>query len=105
LDPTVDSDQADRRPVLIVSNEDKNQLLPNVTVLPLTTKRDVYPGEVFLPARAAGQPQDSIIMAHQIRSISKSRMIKLYGYLTDSGLRLSVQDAIIDHLDLQVQHS
>ncbi|HLZ07287.1 MAG TPA: type II toxin-antitoxin system PemK/MazF family toxin, partial [Chloroflexota bacterium] len=69
LDPSVGSEQAGRRPVLIVSNEDANQILSNVTVLPLTsTQRKLYPAEVTLPAGAAGQPRDSIVMAHQIRT-------------------------------------
>ena len=101
LDPTVGSEQAGRRPVLIVSNEDTNQALPNVTVLPLTTtKRDLYPAEVLIPAAAAGQPHDSIIMAHQVRTISKKRIVKIYGYLEDGALRQRVRDAIAEHLDL-----
>lgn len=101
LDPVIGSEQAGQRPVLIVSNEDSNQALGNVTVLPLTsTKRKLYPAEVFLPVGVAGQPKDSIVMAHQIRTISLQRIAKVYGYLTDPQLRESVQEAIMDHLDL-----
>jgi mRNA interferase MazF len=100
LDPTVGSEQAGRRPVLVVSNEDSNQTLANVTVLPLTsTKRMIYPAETLLPADLAGQPHDSIIMAHQIRTISKSRIVKIYGYLADVTLQSRVRDALADHLD------
>jgi mRNA interferase MazF len=75
--------------------------MPNITILPLTsTKRRLYPSEVFLPKGKAGQPLDSIIMAHQIRTISKQRFNGLLGYLEDSQLRLKVCEAIKDHLEI-----
>lgn len=88
--------------MLIVSNEAFNQAMPNVTVLPLTsTQRRLYPAEVFLPGGEAGQPQNSIIMVHQMRTISKTRLKGLVGYLRDPSLRRQVQQAIRDHLDLE----
>jgi mRNA interferase MazF len=100
LDPSIGSEQAGRRPVLIVSNEDANQILSNVTVLPLTsTQRQLYPAEVLLTAGVAGQPRDSIVMAHQIRTISKQRIDQIYGYLLDPVLRDLVRSAIAEHLD------
>ena len=101
LDPVKGGEQKGSRPVLIVSNEEFNQAMPNVTVLPLTsTNRRLYPSEVLLPKSKAGQPLDSIIMAHQIRTISKQRLRSLLGYLEDPVLRDEVQTAIRDHLDL-----
>lgn len=101
LEPVIGSEEGKRRPVLVVSNEDTNQILTNLTVLPLTsTERNLYPAEVLLPAEAGGQPRDSIIMAHQIRTISKRRIGRLFGYVTDPGLRDAVREAMMDHLDL-----
>lgn len=101
LDPVRGSEQRGLRPVLIVSNEDFNQTMPNVTVLPLTsTQRRLYPCEVLLPKGKAGQPLDSIIMAHQIRTISKQRLRRSLGHLEDVSLRLAVQDALREHLEL-----
>jgi len=101
LDPVAGAEQKGKRPVLIASNEEFNQAMPNVTVLPLTsTKRHLYPSEVFLPQGKAGQPLDSIIMAHQIRTISKQRLKALLGYLEDPQLRYEVREAIREHLDL-----
>ncbi|MFC1983214.1 type II toxin-antitoxin system PemK/MazF family toxin [Chloroflexota bacterium] len=48
----------------------------------------------------AGQPLDSIIMAHQIRTISKQRLKGLLGYLEDPQLRDEVCTAIKEHLGL-----
>lgn len=101
LDPAAGAEQKGTRPVLIVSNEEFNQAMPNVTVLPLTsTKRRLYPSEVSLPQGKAGQPLDSIIMAHQIRTISKQRLKGLLDYLEDPQLRGDVCAAIKEHLDL-----
>lgn len=101
LNPTVGSEQAGQRPALVVSNEDSNQILSNVTILPLSsTRRNLYPAEVLLPAGIAGQPQDSVVMAHQIRTISKSRIVKTFGYLTNLDLQVAVHDSIVEHLDL-----
>ncbi len=102
LDPVRGSEQKGLRPVLVVSNEVFNQVMPNVTVLPLTsTHRRLYPYEILLPKGAAGQPLDSIAMAHQIRTISKERLRRVYGYLEDESRREAVRQAIRDHLDLE----
>ncbi len=101
LDPVAGAEQKGTRPVLVVSNEEFNQAMSNVTVLPLTsTKRQLYPSEVFLPRGKAGQPLDSIIMAHQIRTISKQRLKGLLGYLEGSQFREEVSLAIKEHLDI-----
>ncbi len=101
LDPVRGSEQRGRRPVLIVSNEEFNQAVPNVTVLPLTsTQRRLYPSEMLLPKGAAGQPLDSIILAHQIRTISRRRIGRRFGHLEDPSLRESVREAVKEHLDL-----
>jgi mRNA interferase MazF len=102
LDPVTGAEQKGRRPVLVVSNEEFNQVMPNVTVLPLTsTKRRLYPSEILLPEGKAGQSLESIIMAHQIRTISKQRLGKLLGFLDDSQLQHEIQNAIKVHLDME----
>ena len=102
LNPVVGAEQKGTRPVLIVSNEEYNQTISNVTILPLTsTQRRLYPSEVYLPKGKAGQPLDSIIMAHQVRTISKQRLQRLLGYLGDTQLRHEVHGAIKEHLELE----
>jgi mRNA interferase MazF len=102
LDPVAGAEQKGMRPVLIVSNEEFNPAMPNVTVLPLTsTQRRLYPSEILLPERKAGQPLKSIVMAHQIRTISKQRLGRLLGYLDDAQLRQEIHRAIKEHLDME----
>ena len=101
LDPATGAEQKGIRPVLVVSNEEYNQTIPNVTILPLTsTRRRLYPSEVLLSKGKAGQPLDSIIMAHQIRTISRQRLGKLWGYLADTSLHDELRGAIKEHLDI-----
>ena len=99
--PVTGAEQKGTRPVLIVSNEEYNIAMPNVTILPLTTtQRRLYPSEVLLQERKAGQPLKSIVMAHQIRTISKQRLGKLFGHLDDVVIRMEINSAIKEHLDL-----
>ena len=101
LDPAAGAEQKGNRPVLIVSNEEFNQAMPNITVLPLTsTQRNLYPSEVLLSSGIAGQPLDSIVMAHQIRTISKRRLKKFIGYLKDIKVRSEIREALKEHLDI-----
>lgn len=97
LDPVVGSEQAGSRPVLVVSNEVLNEALPVVVVLPLTSAkagRRIYPTEVLLPTGMAGLPVNSIVLAHQIRTIAKQRLQAAYGRLEDPSLRRAVRVAI-----------
>jgi mRNA interferase MazF len=101
LNPTVGAEQRGTRPVLIVSNEEFNQAMLNITILPLTsTRRRLYPSEVLLAKETAGLPLDSIVMAHQIRTISRQRLGKLLGYIKDTNIQHQIQDAIKEHLSL-----
>lgn len=104
LDPIVGSEQAGRRPVLVISREVVNQALPIVGVVPLTRMkpgRRIYPTEVLLPADAAGQPEVSIAMAHQLRTISSRRLGEPIGRLDDLELRSAVRAAVRVYLDLE----
>lgn len=102
LNPVTGAEQKGRRPVLVVSNEEFNKAMPNVTILPLTsTKRQLYPSEILLPIGKAGQSLESIVMAHQIRTISKQRLGKLFGFLDDTQLQQEIHLAIKEHLDME----
>jgi len=75
LSPTIGSEVAKTRPVLIVSNDINNRVASTVTVLPITSKvTRVYPFEVFIRKEDSGLPQDSKIQAQQVRTISKERL-------------------------------
>lgn len=102
LSPTVGSEIAKRRPVVIVSNDANNRAAETVTVLPITSNvTRIYPFEVFLPISQSGLPKPSKAQAQQIRTIAKERIVgRTVGRVGGSLLR-QVNDAIRLHLDLR----
>ncbi len=107
LDPSVGREQGgERRPVLIVSNDGFNRVFDVVTVVPLTKTanktRKVYPFEVVLPAAAAGNPLESIVMPQQIRTVSKSRLMTRLGLLNSLAIRREIEDRLLDHLGINL---
>lgn len=103
LTPHIGLEQAGRRPVLIISAEEANEFLPVVTVVSLTSMkqgRKLYPTEAFLPSTETGLSQDSIAMAHQIRSISKERLDGACGRIESEQLKSEIRRAVTTYLDL-----
>jgi len=103
LDPARGSEQAGLRPVLVVSTDEVNIPLPVITIVPLTSAkpgRKIYPTEVYFPKEELGLSMDSIVMAHQIRAISKARLGEKCGELKNPELREKVREAIRTYLDL-----
>ena len=105
LEPHVGSEQAgDCRPVLVVSNDDFNARFPVVTVLPMTTRGGTgqrsYAFEVEIPAGMLTADAASIVMPHQIRTVSKLRLLEPLGSLSDQGLRYRIENRILEHLGI-----
>ena len=103
LNPVIGSEQKGKRPVLVVSDEDFNQFMPVVTILPLTSLkkgRRIYPNEVLIPKGIAGITADSLILAHQIRTISKDRLTQFLGPVKDPELQRAIGQAMRIHLNL-----
>ncbi len=101
LEPVKGSEQGKTRPVLVISDENINQLLPVVNVLPITSRkanRRIYPNEVLISASVGGLDKESIILCHQIRTLDKKRLIRKIGEITD----LNIQNEIIESLCFQL---
>jgi mRNA interferase MazF len=89
LNPVIGSEQQGKRPVLVISDETTNSFMPVVTILPISSLkkgRRIYPNEVLLTQGVAGLDTDSIILAHQIRTISKQRLLNFRGAISDDSL-------------------
>lgn len=101
LSPTIGSEIAKCRPVLIISNDINNKAATTITILPITSNvMKVYPFEVFISKSESGLSKDSKIQAQQIRTISKQRLQgKQVGSITSEIMNL-VDLAIKLHLDL-----
>lgn len=103
LNPVIGSEQKGKRPVLVISDEDFNQVMPVVTILPITSLkrgRRVYPNEVFISKSVGGLSADSLILAHQIRTISKERLVKFFGLVKAPELQQAIEEALRIHLNL-----
>jgi mRNA interferase MazF len=103
LDPVKGSEQAGRRPVLVISADEANTVLPVVTIMAITAckpGRKVYPIEILLPLAETNLSKDSIAMAHQIRAISKSRLYEKIGEIRSDEIKRQIRDAIRLYLDL-----
>ncbi len=97
LNPVLGSEQAGLRPVLIISAEEANRVLPVIAVLPLTSYREgrkVYPTEVLLDKDETGLDRDSLVLAHQIRTIAKDRLQEKCGEIRDQALQAKIKRAV-----------
>jgi len=105
LEPRVGSEQGGvRRPAIVVSNDGFNTHFEVVTIVPLTKRqgkrRRVYEFEVLLPAEVVVTGFESIVMPHQVRTISKLRLLERIGILADEGLQLEIENRLLEHLGI-----
>jgi mRNA interferase MazF len=103
LDPAKGSEQAGKRPVLVISTEEANKVLPIVTIMSLTSykpDRKIYPIETFLPSSETGLSKDSIAMAHQIRAIAKERLEGQCGAIKSDKIKEQIRTAIKKYFNL-----
>ena len=103
LDPPVGSEQAGTRPVLVISEDDYNRIMPLVTILPITSMkpdRRLYADEVLVEVGMAGLRLDSIVLVHHIRTISKRRLGAFVGFLDDEAKQTEIVNTIAEHLEL-----
>ena|SRR3989338_492001 len=86
LNPTRGSEQAGRRPVLVIQNNSGNEFSPTTIIAPLTTRvfTKEYPTNVLLPRVTVGLTGDSTVLLSQIRTVDKSRLLNKIGRLPDA---------------------
>ena len=60
LDPVIGSEQGKTRPVLVISDDDINAILPVI----YKQGRKVYPNEVFLKKEQSNLDKDSIVLCY-----------------------------------------
>ena len=89
LDPTIGSEIKKTRPCLIISPNEINHHIATVIVAPMTTKGQPYPTRVACQF----QGKEGQIVLDQIRTIDKTRLIKLLGQIT-----AEEQKAVLDIL-------
>jgi len=107
LGRTRGSEQAGRRPAIVVSNDGFNAHFGLVTVVPLTKprgkRRRTYSFEVAVPAGVAGNAEDSIAMPHQIRTVATSRLGEVLGTVSDPRLQAEIERRRLEHLGIDFE--
>ena len=102
LDPIIGSEQGKSRPVIVISEDIINNLLNSVSVLPITTRKNVrliYPNEsLLIPTNINGIFNESVVLCHQIRTLDKQRLSFQYGFIEE----MMIRDEIIDALCFQL---
>lgn len=87
LNPATGSEQAGVRPIVIISGNMLNEHLEVVIACPLTSQIKRYKGNVIVESNAdTGLKVPSEILTFHVRSISKKRLIKKVGQITESEL-------------------
>lgn len=89
LDSTIGSETKKTRPCLIISPNEINHHISTVIVAPMTTKGQLYPTRVTCEF----QGKEGQIVLDQIRTIDKTRLVKLLGQITTEE-----QKAVLDIL-------
>lgn len=82
-------DVKQRRPVLIVQNDQLNSVpqMPIILVAPITSQPRVYQNDYALRADGTLLDKDSVIQLSLIHALPKRALIKLVGKLKDEDLR------------------
>lgn len=83
LDPTIGSEIKKTRPCVIVSPNEINKFLRTIVVAPMTTNLKNYPTRIKVKLNE----KKGMIAIDQIRTIDKSRILKIFDKLTKSEIQ------------------
>ncbi len=95
------ADEGKRRPLLVLSNDVRNDRSPTVVVVPCTSVKRFGPWHVELRKGEGGLPQGSVVKCEDVTMIPKSKLVPgALGGLTEARLT-EIRDALLNALDFQ----
>ncbi len=96
LAPTIGAEMNKLRPCVIISPDEMNNYLRTVIVAPLTSTNRALPTRVLIKAtQTSGLKNDSYAALDQIKTIDKSRLLKLIGEISEDE-KLQLSEALIE---------
>jgi len=84
LDPTIGSEIKKTRPCVVVSPDEMNKYLNTIVIAPMTSTLNKYPTRVSVEHEG----KKGMIVIDQIRTIDKTRILKVLGKLTKSEIKI-----------------
>jgi mRNA interferase MazF len=83
LDPTIGSEIKKTRPCVVISPNELNKYLNTVIIAPMTSNTKAYPTRVSIDHNG----KTGMIVIDQIRTIDKTRILKVLGKLSNSEVK------------------
>lgn len=99
LQGALGSEQTNKRPCVVVSNELCNKHSPTIIIMPLTTKdskRNIPTHTLVKKTDAVGLRYDSTFLGEQPRTIDRKRIIRKVGRITNLDAANKVDKACYD---------
>jgi mRNA interferase MazF len=93
FDPARGSEQAGRRPAVVISVDTWNKRMATVTIAAITSKVRESMISVYLPAGAGGLRDEGMILPFQVLSVDKGRLETWAGEL-DATLMAELDDKL-----------
>lgn len=103
LDPVRGSEQAGKRPVMIMQTNAINRFTTTVLAIPFTTnlRRAALPSCVGVAKGEGGLSSESVALCHQLRVLDKSRLIIKLGAVSKTTLQ-KIEDCALFTLGMKI---
>lgn len=85
--PARGSEQAGKRPALVIQNNIGNEHASTTIVAAISSSKKIYPMNVLLDPPQGGLMEPSVIKTSQILTVSKDRLEKRFGMITQDKMR------------------
>lgn len=95
LRPGIGWEVTKKRPALIISVSELNNISPTVVLIPISSQisKILGPERILLSKEDSNLAKDSVMLVHQIRAVDKKRLLKRVGKLSKEKL-LEVEESI-----------